>query len=454
MNKEYAIELIDINKHFFRTDSTVRRLGLICRNLFSIRNKKSLKPNLDLFFALQSIDVKIEKGEAFGILGRNGAGKSTLLQIIAKTLFPSSGEVIVNGKVNALLELGSGFNPEFTGRENVYLNGTVLGFSKLEIDERFDEIVEFSEIGDFVDQPVKHYSSGMLIRLAFSVQAMLEPDILIVDEALAVGDIFFVQKCHDKIEQLLKNKKTTFVFVTHDLLSIQKYCSRAMVLDHGKCLFIGDSTQAIYEFQNIENGIIDANKHINLEKDSDREKSIISLNDMKVVGRRDVIKLEYLNIFDDSGKSNLVFTSGTKVIFHYKIRILQDILTPIIGFEILNARNVLIYAINNLVDEQFIELPEKILAGSVLSIRQELVLPLEPGQYLYSFGFASIRNEIYIRKFHLSGNEISTANDESIRFINLPPITISTKPKYPHSTFYGIVQLENHFSFDISNSET
>lgn len=195
-------------------------------------------------YALNDVSFTINRGETVGIIGTNGAGKSTILKIITGVLHPTSGGVTVNGRISALLELGAGFNGEYTGIENVYLNGTMLGFSKEEIDAKLDEILSFADIGDFVHQPVKTYSSGMFVRLAFAVAINIEPEILIVDEALSVGDVFFQAKCFRKFEEF-KNMGKTIVFVSHDLSSINKYCDRAILLDHGNKLAEGTPAEMI-----------------------------------------------------------------------------------------------------------------------------------------------------------------------------------------------------------------
>jgi lipopolysaccharide transport system ATP-binding protein len=184
------------------------------------------------FWALRGVSFEVRRGEAVGIIGRNGSGKSTLLQMIAGILSPTEGEVVVNGRVAALLELGSGFNPEFTGRENVFLNGSIFGMSHEHIEQRFDDIAAFADIGEFLDQPVKTYSSGMIVRLAFAVQAHLEPETLIVDEALAVGDMYFQAKCMAKIDELRK-RGTSILFVSHAIDAIRALCTRAVLLDRG-----------------------------------------------------------------------------------------------------------------------------------------------------------------------------------------------------------------------------
>jgi lipopolysaccharide transport system ATP-binding protein len=184
------------------------------------------------FIALNDVSFELQRGEALGIIGRNGSGKSTLLQIVAGTLRPTDGSISINGRVAALLELGSGFNPDFTGRENVYLNAAVLGMSRNETDARFEQIADFADIGEFIDQPVSTYSSGMMVRLAFAVSISVEPDVLIVDEALSVGDIFFQQKCFKRIHAILESG-TTLLFVSHDIGAIQNLCSRAILLRDG-----------------------------------------------------------------------------------------------------------------------------------------------------------------------------------------------------------------------------
>lgn len=199
------------------------------------------------FWALRDINFEIRRGECVGIIGKNGAGKSTLLQIITGTLAATTGTVELKGRVAALLELGSGFNPEFTGRENVYLNGAILGLSKEEIDQRYDEILAFADIGEFIDQPVKTYSSGMMVRLAFAVQVMVDPDVLIVDEALAVGDAAFQRKCYARMDAL-QESGTTILFVTHDTETVKQRCTRVVLLSGGHVAFDGDALAGVFMY--------------------------------------------------------------------------------------------------------------------------------------------------------------------------------------------------------------
>lgn len=235
---EVAISLKNISKCFKRYAHPTDRL------------KEVLLPGKNLanpFWAVSQISLNVARGETLGILGRNGSGKSTLLQIIAGTLAPTSGEVCVNGRISALLELGSGFNPEFTGRQNVFFNGRILGLSQQEIQKKLTEIIDFAEIGDFIDQPVKTYSSGMFIRLAFAVAINVEPQILIVDEALAVGDIFFQQKCFKYLSEL-KTKGVSIILVSHDTQAIVNLCDRALILQNGSLIYEGKPSDAAAKY--------------------------------------------------------------------------------------------------------------------------------------------------------------------------------------------------------------
>ena len=260
MSAEVAIRVENISKSYAIWSSPAARLhgpvlGQIGQIPFlpaRVRDfcKRISHQSFKNFFALQDISFEVRKGESIGIVGRNGAGKSTLLQIIVGTLQPTTGSVAVNGRVAALLELGSGFNPEFTGRENVYLNATILGLTRAEIDEKFDDIAAFADIGEFIEQPVKTYSSGMLVRLAFAVQVQIQPDILIVDEALAVGDSLFQKRCFQQMEKLIANG-TTLLFVSHDQEAVRTLTSRAILLKEGRMKSHGNSAEVILDYRRL-----------------------------------------------------------------------------------------------------------------------------------------------------------------------------------------------------------
>lgn len=237
-SSEIAIKVNNVSKHYQIYDSPRDRLKQFIFPKIARARRKVSRQYFREFRALQDISFEIRKGETVGIIGRNGSGKSTLLQIICGTLSPTEGSVATYGRIAALLELGSGFNPEFTGRENVYMNGSVLGLSNEEIDNRFDDISAFADIGQFIDQPVKTYSSGMFVRLAFAVNIMSEPDIMIVDEALAVGDMNFQAKCITSLTRI-QERGATVLFVSHDIGTLKSLCSRGIYLEHGKVEAIG-----------------------------------------------------------------------------------------------------------------------------------------------------------------------------------------------------------------------
>jgi lipopolysaccharide transport system ATP-binding protein len=240
-----SIRVTNLSKNFEIYENPRNRLKqFILPRIFNLFGK-SKKQYFKSFCALKNISFEIRKGETVGIIGRNGAGKSTLLQILCGTLSPTAGNVEINGRVAALLELGAGFNTEFTGRENIYINAGVLGLSEAEINERFEDIVTFADIGDFLEQPVKTYSSGMFVRLAFAVAVHVDADILIIDEALSVGDVYFQAKCMEHMKKLIESG-VSVLFVSHDTNSIKSLCSRAIYLEHGKVIEIG-STEHVVE---------------------------------------------------------------------------------------------------------------------------------------------------------------------------------------------------------------
>ena len=268
---------------------------------FSLRDSivdffKNKKKNNTEFWALKDINFEVEKGETVGIIGRNGAGKSTLLKILSRITPPTEGRIEVRGCAAALLEVGTGFNPELTGRENIFLNGTIIGMSQKEIIEKFDKIVEFSEIGKFLDTPVKRYSSGMYVRLAFSIAAHLEPEILIVDEVLSVGDVGFRKKCFEFFQKL-KEKGTAIIIVSHEIESIRKLCDRAMLLHEGKLVKIGKAKEVgnAYIYDNMtdeEKRIFDEEK----ERIEKAEKNLKYMEGRELEEERKRIELEKVKL--------------------------------------------------------------------------------------------------------------------------------------------------------------
>lgn len=218
-------------------------LKMIFINLFSRKKKK----NKEYFWALKNIDFRIDKGDVVGIIGANGAGKSTLLKVVSGVYKPTTGTVTVNGKISPMIELGAGFDAELTARENIYLNGAILGYSKEFLEEKFDEIVEFSELKDFLDVPVKNFSSGMVAKLAFSISTIVDPEVLIVDEILSVGDIKFQEKSKNKMMSMIKGG-TTVLYVSHSIATIKELCNKVIWLEHGEIVKIGDAKDLCDEY--------------------------------------------------------------------------------------------------------------------------------------------------------------------------------------------------------------
>ena len=240
MNKDIAIKVENLSKVYKLYSAPIDRMKEALHPFKKNYHKE--------FYALNNVSFEIKRGECVGILGKNGAGKSTILKIITGVLNPTSGKVIVNGKISALLELGAGFNPEYTGMENIYFQGNLMGFEREEMDAKVQAILDFADIGAFIDQPVKNYSSGMFARLAFAVAISVEPDILIVDEALSVGDMFFQAKSMTHMKKLIESDKTTVLFVSHDIASIRSMCSKAVLLENGSVKMFGSADEVTNEY--------------------------------------------------------------------------------------------------------------------------------------------------------------------------------------------------------------
>ncbi|MEK6537824.1 MAG: ABC transporter ATP-binding protein [Nitrospirota bacterium] len=246
---EYVIEVKNVSKKFCKNIKRLMIYGLV-DVIKGVLNFKTHAERLrrDEFWALRNINFNIRKGEAVGLIGLNGSGKSSLLKLINGIFLPDVGEIVVQGKTGALIEAGVGFHPSLTGRENIYLNGTILGMKKKEIDGKFNDIVNFAEIKEFLDTPVKNYSSGMVVRLGFSIAVHSAPDILLIDEILAVGDLAFQKKCFEKIESLRHDSKVTIVFVSHDMDNIRRVCDRCVFLDRGKVKMIDETDMVASEY--------------------------------------------------------------------------------------------------------------------------------------------------------------------------------------------------------------
>ena len=292
-------------------------------------------------YALRDVNFDIQEGECVGIIGTNGSGKSTILKIITGVLTPTQGEVKVDGRISALLELGAGFNMEYSGLENVYLNGTMIGFSKEEIDARLDDILEFADIGDFIHQPVKTYSSGMFVRLAFAVAINIDPEILVVDEALSVGDVFFQAKCYHKFEEFKKQGKT-ILFVSHDLSSVSKYCDRVILLNKGVKLDEGSPKQMVDLYKQL---LVGQDPVKQQEADKEKKAAVQSEGtgnfqanpNMLEYGNR-MAEIIHFEVLDDRGMLSNTIEKGTEFKIRMKVHFNEDIQEPIMAYTFKNIK--------------------------------------------------------------------------------------------------------------------
>lgn len=355
------------------------------------RNRDRMKEALGLtrkklhreHFALNGVDMKVYQGETVGIIGTNGSGKSTLLKIITGVLNPTGGRVTVNGRISALLELGAGFNMEYTGIENIYLNGTMMGFSNAEIEERMQGILEFADIGDFVNQPVKTYSSGMFVRLAFAVAINIDPEILIVDEALSVGDVFFQSKCYHKFEEFKKMGKT-ILFVSHDLSSIAKYCDRVVLIDKGVKLGEGTPRQMIDDYKRVLVGQYEMS-----EEKAEESVSAGENPELLEYGTKQAQITEYY-ITDDQGKRATAVIKGTEFQIHMRADFYEDLPAPIFAFSFKNIKGTEITGTNTMFEKAFLE-PVK--AGETKDIIFTQKMSLQGGEYLLSLGLTGYEKD-------------------------------------------------------------
>ena len=301
VSKEYRLGAIDF--HSFLADKKAKKEG-----------KKSGRK---LLKALDNVSFEIKKGEAVGLIGGNGAGKSTLLKILSHITVPSQGTVYIDGTMSSLLEVGTGFHPELSGRENIYINGTIIGMTRKEIDNKLEDIIEFSECRDFIDTPVKRYSSGMYVKLAFAVSAFLESEIMILDEVLSVGDVKFQNKCLDKIRELISKDDRTVICVSHNMNTISRFCNRCLVLDHGKLIFDGDTADAINNYYGID-------QDCEVRCDYSKSRRFTWLT-------RDDVRTEVVEYVD---KEQAVFYDDENIKLYYSWRYNKDINNLSLRFEV------------------------------------------------------------------------------------------------------------------------
>ncbi len=347
------------------------------------------------FYALRDVGFSIRRGEATGIIGRNGSGKSTLLQLIAGTLMPTSGSVSVHGRVSALLELGSGFNPDFTGKENVFLNGAIYGFTRPEMASRMAEIEAFADIGDFIAQPVKTYSSGMMMRLAFAVAVNVQPDVLIIDEALAVGDVFFSQKCFQRIREIV-HRGATLIFVSHDMGAVQSLCDRALLLNQGSLVFDGAPEDCVSRYFNLHTPVAKAGEAApgaHPAVDAAARKSVMGSDVLPAAKSRHgdrKLEIAAATVVDGHGAPTWDFEMMHRAAVRVLLSAKADIRRPSAGIQVHDRMGNLVFAAGT--PQLRFQLPA-LAKGQEILLEFRLTLNLQPGAYTLSIDAAEVDPE-------------------------------------------------------------
>ena len=347
-----------------------------------LRETLGLKVPVREHYALRDVNFQVERGETVGIIGTNGSGKSTILKIITGVLNPTAGEVTVNGRISALLELGTGFNMEYTGIENVYLNGTMMGFSREEVDARLQDILDFADIGDFVYQPVKSYSSGMCVRLAFAVAINIDPEILIVDEALSVGDVFFQAKCYRKFEEFKKMGRT-ILFVSHDLSSISRYCDRVILLNKGVKMEEGSPKQMVDMYKQLLVGQDPAKADENKETQKENWSEQFQVNPNMLEYGSKLAEIVDFAVLDEKGLCTNTIEKGSSFQIKMKVVFHENIQEPIMAYTFKDIKGTEITGTNTLFEKMAVEHSE---AGDTCTVTFRQDMFLQGGEYLLSFG--------------------------------------------------------------------
>ncbi len=382
------------------------------------------------FWALRDISFEVRRGQTLGVIGRNGSGKSTLLQLIAGTLRPTSGRVQMRGRVAAMLELGSGFNPEYSGRDNVLLSGAIAGVSRVQMEKRFDAIAAFADIGEFIDRPVKTYSAGMFMRLAFAVATSIEADLLLIDEVLAVGDIFFRQKCYQRLEAM-REAGTAIVLVSHAMTEVEQFCRRGILLNHGGMVFSGDAVEAVKRYYLLEQNERISETSVAASKLSilpnDQQRTLIDESWPAISSMINVAEVAQVTngwatctgvwLCDQSGKPTFVFEQGQTACFYYEFELTRDIEIPIGGVVIQNDKGITVHGKSSL--EHDSSVPQLVKAETRLRFHQEIALELAPGEYTIEVGLATISSASFTQRAILSHVDL---NSTIIRLCHLPGV--------------------------------
>ena len=399
--EEPAIQINNLVKEYKMFDRKIDRLAEVIIPKYK-RHK--------IFRAMDELNLEVKKGEVLGILGKNGAGKSTLLKMITGVTFPTSGEIKVNGKISSLLELGTAFNMELTGLQNIYQHGEVMGLTQEQIDEKRDEIIEFADIGDHLYQPVKTYSSGMFARLAFACAINVDPDVLIVDEVLSVGDLSFQLKCFKKFEQFKKSGKT-ILFVSHSISDIMRNCTRTIILDKGKKIFDGNVKEGVDKYKKIIVGLDinneisqhDVEKKADLEeklKDKESWRSNFELNPEELIYGTNAVDIIDYGIFNSRGEYETLIKNSEPVTIKAKIKFNKDIDNPIFAINIKDLTGLEYCGMNTITHGLNTGFYKK---GDIAVVSFTQIIPVKPGKYTLSFGCTKFKKsgelEVFQRRY-------------------------------------------------------
>src|SRR6185369_15120835 len=460
MPDDIAIKVENLTKTYRLYNSNLDRVK---ESLHPLRRKYHHE-----FRALSNVSFQIKKGDTVGIIGINGSGKSTLLKIICGVLTPAFGSVTVNGRISALLELGAGFNPELTGIENVYFNGTLLGYCREEMTAKLDEILAFADIGEFANQPVKTYSSGMFVRLAFSVATVVDPDIVIVDEALAVGDVFFQQKCYKRLAELRK-KGVTIVFVTHSMSDVIQFCQQTILLNDGNIVFMGESTDAVKRYlvlqqkelldsmignlsdMKIKTGVIEKISGSPGRMFWPTADQFMDITNVDVVSN-DVAKCTGVALCSDSDAHSDMFYYGDIARLYCEFTLNSPIGVPIAGFTIRNEKNIIVHGKNCLHYDE-LELPEVIIESNILRFKFDIELTIAPGEYVLNLSLSTMNHKDYE---HRNTTPIDQVQSKTVRLCHLSNLgrfkVIHKPPPYnQYSIFHaGLCNLNGKCELNIT----
>ena len=409
-----AIRVKNLTKIYKLYDKPIDRL----KETLSITKKKYHKEH----YALRNITFDVKEGESVGIIGTNGSGKSTILKIITGVLNQTFGELEVKGKISALLELGAGFNLEYTGMENIYLNGTMMGYTKEKIENKLDNIINFADIGEFINQPVKTYSSGMFVRLAFAVAINIDPEILIVDEALSVGDVFFQAKCYKKFQEF-RDKGKTIIFVSHDLKSVSKYCDKVILLNKGVFIEEGKPKEVIDTYKKIlvnqfDKEIENTEKQEKNIKNKISWKSKMNLNSNKLeYGNKDAEIIDF-GILDEKGILTDTVNKNEDFKIKMRVKFNREIQDPIFAFTIKDIKGNEITGTNTMIEDVYFKNPK---SNDVVEIEFEQIMNLQGGEYLLSLGCTGFEDgnfTVYHRLYDICSITVVSSKD-SIGFYDM-----------------------------------